>query len=326
MASELESMDMEDVGSVIDAKWAVVKPVIESVLIDDSISGKLIRYQINTGGRRIRPFFTLLFCAAHGGKEQDALYPAAASELIHNASLVVDDVIDEQDVRREVVTTPKKFGTSVAWCSSVDYCASALASLRKGRMPEEMVTLFIKTLKDMADGQTKDVYYNVLMENTGNPIGEEEYIDNIYDRTASLFEFSCAMGVLSSASTKGMGGALAFGRGYGIAFQIANDIRDAFGSEGLAGKDMVQGKVNNAVFLNALWNLSGKGRETLLSCIKSKGQNIAGAMALMQETGAHEAASAMLKKYARQAEESAPKGPEGRVIKASIDYFFGPYY
>ncbi len=322
-----ETMDVEDVGRAIDTKWESVRPIVDKLLIDDGISGKLIKYQIHTGGRRIRPFFTLLFCSAFGGKEEDALYPAAASELIHNASLVVDDVIDDQETRREVMSTPKKFGTNIAWCSSVDYCASALAALRMGKRPEEMVTLFIKTLKDMADGQTKDVYYNILMESTGNPISESEYIDNIFDRTGSLFIFSCLTGHYSSGSLNGLSKTEAFGTNYGIAFQIANDIKDALGPElRTAGKDMVQGKINNVVYLSALRELPEAKRAVFIESLKSRGRDISQALGLIDSTGAKETSSKLLYKYAKEAEKNAPSGYDGRMIKGAIDFFFEPFY
>lgn len=322
-----QDMDIEDVGKSIDGKWDAVKPIVEKLLISDEISGKLIKYQINTGGRRVRPFFTILFCNAFGGKEEDALYPAAASELIHNASLVVDDVIDDQETRRELLSMPKKFGTNIAWCASVDYCASALAALRSGKRPEEMTTLFIKTLKDMADGQTKDVYYNVLMEKSGNPITESEYVDNIFDRTGSLFVFSCMVGHLSSGNMNNLEKTEAFGTNYGIAFQIANDIKDAFGhSSSVPGKDMIQGKINNIVYLTAMRDLTAEKRYQFIQSIKSNGRDIAPVIDMVSQTNARESAGKLLYKYAREAERNAPQGPEGRIIRAAIDYFFEPFY
>ncbi|MDO8663763.1 MAG: polyprenyl synthetase family protein, partial [Candidatus Wildermuthbacteria bacterium] len=87
----------------------------------DKKNQALVKYQIETGGKRIRPILAIVCCQLFGGKLKDILYPAAGLEIIHNYSLIIDDIIDHGVLRRGKKTAWANYGKSIAECLGVDY-------------------------------------------------------------------------------------------------------------------------------------------------------------------------------------------------------------
>ena len=83
-----------------------------------------VDYQISTGGKKIRPALAIISCRMLGGKLKDVLSPAAGLEILHNYTLIVDDIIDGSKLRRGAPTTWKKIGYSITHCAAMDYAAA----------------------------------------------------------------------------------------------------------------------------------------------------------------------------------------------------------
>ena len=98
---------------IIFKKWAnLVDPKIKEILtlFVDKKTQKLVNYQIAVGGKRLRPALTIAGCLVCGGKIENALYPAAGLEILHNCTLIYDDIIDNSNLRRGKPTAWFKFG------------------------------------------------------------------------------------------------------------------------------------------------------------------------------------------------------------------------
>ena len=133
---------MENLSLISEKAAKIVDPKIKQVLglYLDKKTQKLVEYQIDAGGKRLRPVLAIVSCSVCGGKVKDVLYPAAGLEILHNYTLIVDDMIDNSNLRRGEPTTWFKFGKSIAQCVAVIYGvalfqAGNLSALRLKRPP-----------------------------------------------------------------------------------------------------------------------------------------------------------------------------------------------
>ena len=259
-----------------------VDPIIYGTL-GDATSPKFrsaVDYHFKTGGKRMRATLVLLACAASGGKIQDGMNPAALIEMIHNYSLVMDDLIDRGNVRRGKPTVRVKFGDSVALLIGMLYREALDDLAERCIQPRKSRTIAVQAMKDIIEGERLDM----LLEQAGraDPYLRANhlltpsfsvYIEMISKKTAALFKAASEIGATSaradSKTTKALG---AFGWKAGLAFQIMDDVLDICGSDTgkQAGKDIIEHKLGNAVILTALQYLPLKKRSTILETLRSE--------------------------------------------------------
>ncbi|GAB4301224.1 MAG: polyprenyl synthetase family protein [Ignavibacteriaceae bacterium] len=230
------------------------------------------KYILNSGGKRLRPLLVLLSAKAAGGKFSDAYNAAVAVELLHNFTLVHDDIMDNADKRRGRVTLHKKYDSSTAILAGDSLLAVAYECLLKDcrQNPVKIFQSFTKALVKVCEGQSLDKDFE-----TRTAVAPEEYIEMISKKTAAMIEMCCELGGLIAGAPNKIVRALAlFGRYIGIAFQIQDDLLDITADEKKFGKtsggDLVEGK-KTFLFLRALEKATGADREALLRVIKNKG-------------------------------------------------------
>ncbi len=159
-------------------------------------------HYISSGGKRLRPFMVVKACEMFGGTKIMALPAAASVEMIHNFSLVHDDIMDNDDVRHSVPTVHKSYGLplailagdvlfSKAYLMIVKNCA--ILGISSSRICE-MVSRLSNACVDVCEGQALDL--GMAFEDKF--VDEQEYISMITKKTAALFGLSCALGVLSA--------------------------------------------------------------------------------------------------------------------------------
>lgn len=177
-----------------------------------------IKYALKTQGKRLRATLVLLSGQCVGGKEEDLRRLALAIELLHLATLVHDDVLDEDLFRRNDLSVHAKWGIKEAVLVG-DILASLSFTLCKG-YKREILDVMIETCMELSDGEYSDVE---LVET----VSEQEYFRRIKKKTASLFRAACECGVLASNGLPSEIEALRlFGENYGVAYQIRDDILD----------------------------------------------------------------------------------------------------
>ncbi|HEX7275143.1 MAG TPA: polyprenyl synthetase family protein, partial [Nitrososphaeraceae archaeon] len=155
-----------------------------------------------SGGKKLRPFMVIKSCEMFSGVEEKALPAAAAVELIHNFSLIHDDIMDNDDIRHGVSTVHKKYGLPIALIAgdilfSKAFQVLSLQGKRVGHddtIIAEMNRILSTSCVYVCEGQGLDIQ----MASSDNIPTINEYLDMIQKKTASLFEVSCALGVLSS--------------------------------------------------------------------------------------------------------------------------------
>jgi len=204
---------------------------------------KMTSYHLKSGGKRIRALLTLgsaKLCGYSGGSRDVNL--AACVELIHNATLLHDDVIDNSDLRRGIKTSNKIWGNQ----SSIlvgDYLFSRCFEMMVEDGSIEILKLLSSTSSRIAQGEV------LQLEHKGEiDILEETYFDIINLKTASLFAAATKVGACMTNKSKKEKDALeSYGKNLGLAFQIADDALDYYSTKTIfgkeIGKDFFEGKV-----------------------------------------------------------------------------------
>jgi len=307
----------------------IIEPVMEKYLKRNADKDFLeaILYQVRTGGKRIRPALTLISAAAVGGSFKDALPAAAAVELAHNYSLIIDDIIDHSELRRGKPTVWKKYGISTALLVAIHYRESISEALNDTKDPKLFNEIMAKTIKLITEGERLDILFEqagrddepYIIENRYKEIDLDKYLDMVYKKTGSLIETACLFGALSvSRDEKTCFSLSSYGKALGIAFQIGDDIIDLFGSEKKTGKiiggDVLEHKLGNIVITLALKELKGEYREKLLKILSSKDvtkEDIREAISIISShTKAREKAEELRKGYVNKSIESLKDLPE----------------
>jgi len=206
----------------------------------DFILKELVGHTSQAGGKKMRPAITLLASRFHPNDGTLPNLMAAAVELLHVASLVHDDSVDNADVRRGIATVSKLWGDGVAvLLGDYLFATSAVFVCDTGNI--KVVRRFADTIRELSQGE--------LMESFGAFQWDRdfaEYTRRIYNKTASLFRTSAEGGaILSGADDEIVQAFVEYGYGIGMAFQIVDDILDFEGTEDEIGKpvghDLLQG-------------------------------------------------------------------------------------
>lgn len=196
-----------------------------SLSTDIELLGKTNRAILSHNGKQVRPVLTLLVARVCSGgfTTDDTIKYAAAVELLHNATLLHDDVADDSPVRRGAPTVMSILGGRASvllgdyWL--VKGMENILASMNSS---DKVIRIFASTLTDLAEGEL----LQLQKAETGDTL-EKDYYRIIYDKTASLFVASAASGAISvSAAEEKMSAARTYAKCLGVAFQIRDDIFD----------------------------------------------------------------------------------------------------
>jgi geranylgeranyl diphosphate synthase type I len=319
----------------------LVDPVIKEILTKylSKENQKLIKYQISIGGKRIRPALAIFSSRLLRGKMKDVLYPAAGLEILHNYTLIVDDIIDNSLLRRNKPTVWFNFGRSIAQCLGMDYSAALFQAASYSKKAVEISELFAKTLKEIVDGEILDILFEekgrpeepYIEKNRYQKVTKKDYFKMVSKKTASLFQASCQVGgICAKASKKELRALKNYGFNLGMAFQISDDILDIFGKEELfgkeIGKDIKERKRGNIVILFALEELSSKERKNLLKIIKKKkikNRDVEKAVGLIEKTKAQEKAYQLGKSFIEKAKKNLNLLPQNKwnsVLRELADF------
>ena len=253
----------------IDNSYAELKKLVKDKLdqVNQRIKYKLAseinlihqitNYHLKSGGKKIRPLLTLGSAKLCGYTEGDRdVNLAACVELIHNATLLHDDVIDNSDLRRGIKTPNVIWGNQ----SSIlvgDYLLSRCFEMMVEDGSQEVLKLLSSTSSKIAQGEVSQLEYKSEID-----VLEETYFKIINSKTAALFAAATRVGAcITNKNRKEKDALESYGRNLGLAFQIADDALDyystnkIFGKE--IGKDFYEGKVTlPAIFLHQKANLS----------------------------------------------------------------------
>jgi octaprenyl-diphosphate synthase len=275
------------------------------------------------GGKRIRPMLLLLAARALGCTSLSRIRLGSVVEMLHTATLVHDDIIDEASTRRGRPSSNTTWGNSkCVLAGDWLYMQAFQVALeeRNFRILDHLISL----TQEMVEGEL------LQMEKLGHLINEEEYFDLIYRKTACLFKVSMQLGALLakggdteaiSAEEQALG---EYGRNLGLAFQIVDDMLDLTASEEVLGKpvasDLREGKATLAV-IHALERGTGADREAIRKVLADRSfENVSHPeiLEILNRHGSIDYAMDTACAYAEAARQSIAELPENDFKRALL--------
>jgi len=266
------------------------------------------------GGKRLRPYMVIRSCQILGGKVSNAMLAASAVEMVHNFTLVHDDIMDNDEMRHGVPTVHKKFGMPVAILAGDVLFSKAFQIITESKLSANATTKLVSRLSkacvDVCEGQLLDVK---MAEERKIPT-QVEYITMVSKKTAALFDVSCAMGAICATNkSDDISNLSSFGKNLGIAFQITDDLIGVMGDPKITkkpvGNDLREGKKSLPILM-AIKSAKGKNKKTILKAFgnsKATRNDLNKAVGVIRSLGIEENVRKQALKYADKAEKSLVK-------------------
>ena len=223
-----------------------------------------IQYSLSQGGKRLRPLLALMGSSVFGGDLEKVVNPAIGLEIFHNFTLLHDDIMDQAPIRRGVASVYKKWDTNTAILSgdtmfvlAYDYVTNSDPSFLI-----DVLRVFNQTAREVCEGQQYDMNYE-----TQEVVNVDDYVEMIRLKTAVLIAAALKIGAITAkASKEDAQNIYDFGINIGLAFQLRDDLLDAFGDQKVFGKPIGNDIVTNKktyLYIMAYDRANTKQREAL---------------------------------------------------------------
>jgi len=284
---------------------------------------------IVNGGKRLRPYMVIRSCQILKGKVSNAMPAASAVEMVHNFSLVHDDIMDNDEMRHGVPTVHKKFGMPIAILAGDVLFSKAFQVITDSKLSASATTQLVSRLSkacvDICEGQLLDVK---MAEEKKIP-SQAEYITMIGKKTAALFDVSCAMGAICATNKPtDISNLSSFGRNLGIAFQITDDLIGVMGDPKITkkpvGNDLREGKKSLPILM-AIKLAKGNEKKIILKAFgnsKVSRKDLNKSVEVIRSLGIEQNVRKQALKYAEKAEKSLAKysGPAKIELISLLDF------
>jgi geranylgeranyl diphosphate synthase type I len=318
----------------------LMQPLVEEILtagISAGHHGAMV-YQVGSGGKRMRPALAIAACLLLDGSLDDVLYAAASVEVLHNATLITDDIIDHGETRRGLPTMWKQQGQAFAECSALAYTASVYEGLaRQGRL--DLAPILTNAMKAVVDGELMDILFEdsgredegFVRANRPEDVTLPDFAAMIACKTAELFAASAELGgACANGSPEQLSALRGYGVNFGMLFQMQDDILDIYGDERAfgkqIGKDIIEHKRGNAVLLLGLQTMDPGSRARCMSIMRRAelaGDGLSEVLAGLESVRAREQAAALSGQYATAAKKALcdlPESPWLEVLSDLVDF------
>ena len=292
------------------------------------ILGAAAEHLFEAGGKRIRPAIVLLASRAtmpDGDLTERHRRLAEITEMIHTASLVHDDVVDEADLRRNVETVNNLFDNKIAVLAG-DFLFAQSSWYLANLDNLQVVKLLSEVIKDFAEGE---IMQGLKRFDLSTSI--DSYLDKSYYKTASLMANSAkAAAVLSDASTEVTKNLYSYGRNLGLAFQIVDDILDFTGSTEVLGKPAGSDLASGNLTVPVLYALEEQPYlEILIEREFSESEDINKALELVKNSQGIEKARQLAANHAKMAAQNLnclPTSDSKNALNELTDYVVSRLY
>jgi geranylgeranyl diphosphate synthase type I len=232
---------MSELNSVLEKYAAMVDRQIEEYI---PRSGRPVTLHqpmwelLDRGGKRFRPALTLLFCKAVGGTERRALPAAAAVEILHNMTLIHDDIEDRSELRRGKPCIHIMFGQSAAINSGDAMLIKVFEAVAGGSLDATTKNKLVQRFADRAFQITRGQALEFELNNRQS-FTEEDVIEVLRNKTSALIALACESGVIAAGGKKNqLSAAAKFGEATGVGFQIVDDLLNVAGDVRKYGKEI----------------------------------------------------------------------------------------
>jgi geranylgeranyl pyrophosphate synthase len=303
---------------VRDGLAAVDRALAETAQPEHPLLGPMLSMVLPGSGKRLRPVLALLTGRLGAASDEAMLNMATGVELLHTASLVHDDVVDESDRRRGEQTLYTRVGNALAvLVGDYLFAQSAQRCVATGNV--RVIGLFASTLGSMCQGQIEEASRGNRPE---EKLTREGYLQTIWGKTASLFVLACeGSAILAGLSEPQIQAMRRYGDRLGLAFQVVDDVLDFTGDEARLGKpvgnDLRQGTITLPVICLRERMANGAFREAFDRF------DVPALVRLVKDTGAADDAQREAERMleeAREALRAVPAGPARDALE-SLTYY-----
>ena len=212
----------------------VEQMIAETLRSENLFIQQMVDYLADSSGKRIRPALAILSAKYCGEVTEETIGLGAALEMIHVATLIHDDIIDNSEVRRKQKTLNFKWGNEVSVLMG-DYMFASSFYLMAKKLPKNVLGTLADTTNIICRGEISETFHRF---NAG--LTESQYFKVIKEKTASLFAASCQTGaMLAEGDETVIENLYRFGLGIGMAFQVIDDTLDFVGKESKVGKPVM---------------------------------------------------------------------------------------
>ncbi len=257
------------------------------------------KHLLKAGGKRLRSLLVVLCCEAVGGDITKAVPFSVAIELAQTASLIHDDVIDEDTLRRGVRSTHEQFGHKMAILAGDLLVAQAVKMIGSLGTPEIIVQIAEEGIR-MCEGEAADILLNA---DNPNAMTIENYLEMIQKKTVSFIKAATSVGASIGKGTKEQISSLRrYGENLGFAFQIRDDVLNIISSSDISGKDEYSDLLSKRCtfpLVHALDKSSPEDRERCLQALSEGDMSVA--LHLVERTRAIPASIEKTTEYIRKA-------------------------
>lgn len=276
--------------------------ITDSLATDNALMNSVVTSYISVKGKQIRPLLVILSAKFFGGVNEDVLYAGASLEMLHNASLIHDDVVDETKLRRGEPTINAMQGNHLAVLVGDFFVSNALAAgIRTGHL--QVISALSALGKELSIGEV-DQICNVREHN----FDEASYVNMIRKKTASLFMNCVKIGAITSgANEEEVASLVKFAEMLGICFQVRDDIFDYFDDERIGkptGNDLREGKVTLPL-LYALNNACDKEEGIRMKALLERGDLERGEIEQLVDFAKREGGIEYAYEYMRRMQQNA---------------------
>lgn len=241
----------------------------EAVKSQVPLLDRIMRFIVNRKGKQLRPMFVMLSAKLCGGVTESTYRAASLVELLHTASLVHDDVVDESAERRNFFSTYALWKTKISVLVG-DYLLAKGMLLSLDNDEFRILQIFSDAIKKMSEGELLQ-----LEKSRGLNLQEDVYYEIIKGKTASLLASACAVGAYSAGKDEKMAEKMhVFGEKTGMAFQIKDDLFD-YGDEQVGkptGNDIKEKKLTLPL-IYTLNNVDSATRRRIINIVKNKNKD-----------------------------------------------------
>jgi octaprenyl-diphosphate synthase len=315
---------LKEISQPVKTELEIFQEIFKKSLRSDvGLVDLIARYIIRQKSKRIRPLLVLLSAKIAGGINDSTYRGASLVELLHTATLIHDDVVDNADKRRGFWSINAVFKNKVAVLMG-DYLLAKGLMLAVNGKDFEFLGVITNTVKRMSEGELLQIQKTRKLD-----IDESTYFRIISDKTASLLETCCSIGAMSATENKEYIEALRlFGESIGIAFQIRDDILDYEGNVSLTGKPVGGDIKEKKITLPLIYSLGKTPKSEAAKIIKiikngKSNEKIKSVMEFVRDNKGIEYSLQTANSYSLKAKNALkifPSSPSRIALEALVDF------